>query len=76
MEDALVSLLAALDADKRLERAEAALGEIVNKVGRADHCGRFDEVGDFHECDDQKPSEDWCSLCIARRYFAERGERP
>lgn len=66
------SLLAALDADKRLEEAEEALREIAAKAGVADECGRFDVVGDFHECDDQKPSEDWCSVCIARRYFARR----
>jgi hypothetical protein len=68
-------LLAALDADKRLEEAEAALKEIAAKAGFADECGRFDAAGDFHECDDQKPSEEWCSLCIARRYFARREEK-
>lgn len=68
------ALLAALDADKRLEKAEAALREIMAKVGRADECGRWDAVGDFHECDDQKPREDWCSVCIARAAIAPAGE--
>jgi len=58
---------------ERLSKAEAALREIAAKVGRTDECGWYDLAGDFHECDDDQPPEDWCSVCIARRYFAAKG---
>ena len=53
---------------------ESALREIAGKAGFADECGRYNEAGDFIECDEQKPRDEWCSVCIPRAALAPAAE--
>ena len=71
---ALRSLLAALDADKRLEKAEAALREIADTDCGTEQAALVAGREDTRTCAEKAPEypDIWCGFCIARRYFARR----
>lgn len=65
------------EAEDRLEKAEAELREIADGDCETVQYALREGNTDERTCAEKAPTmpDIWCGFCIARRYFAERGER-